>query len=150
VSKAFTREEDIPPPVAPERRVPTGPRPLTPEGHARFVKERASLKGDDRPDAAERRRLLDVLLERAVLAPAGAGADGRAVLGAWVEVEDADGKRRTLRLVGGDEADAEQGLVRVDSPLGAALLGRSAGDTVIVERPRDTLELRMLRVSDRR
>jgi transcription elongation GreA/GreB family factor len=40
--------------------------------------------------------------------------------------------------------------VRVDSPLGAALLGRFAGDTVVVERPRDTLELRVLRVSDRR
>jgi transcription elongation GreA/GreB family factor len=149
VSKAFTREEDIPPPV-PERRVAIGPRPLTPEGHARFVKERAALEGDQRPEAVERRRMLDVLLERAVLAPAGAGADGRAVLGAWVEVEDEDGKRRALRLVGGDEADAEHGLVRVDSPLGAALLGRSAGETVIVERPLDTLELRILRVSDRR
>jgi transcription elongation GreA/GreB family factor len=150
VSKAFTREEDIPPPAPPERRVPAGPRPLTPEGHARFVAERARLEADQRPDAEERRRALDLLLERAVLAPPDAGADGRAVLGAWVEVEDADGKRRVLRLVGGDEADAGQGLVRVDSPLGAALLGRFAGDTVVVERPRDTLELRVLRVSDRR
>lgn len=150
VSKAFTREDDIPVPVLPERRGPSGPRPLTPEGHARFVKERASLEGDERPAAVERRRTLDVMLERAVLAPAGAGADGRAVLGAWVEVEDAAGKRRVLRLVGADEADAEQGLVRVDSPLGAALLGRAAGDSVLVERPRDTLELRLLKVSDRR
>jgi transcription elongation GreA/GreB family factor len=150
VSKAFTREEDIPPPAPPERRVTAGPRPLTPEGHARFVAERAGLEGDPRPDAEERRRALDLLLERAVLAPADAGGDGRAVLGAWLEVEEADGRRRVLRLVGGDEADAGKGLVRVDSPLGAALLGRSAGDTVIVERPRDTLELRVLRVSAHR
>ena len=103
------------------------------------------------PEAIERRRVLDVLLERAVLAPAERGADGRAVLGAWVEVEDADGKRRTLRLVGGDEADAEHGLVRVDSPARARRCsGGSARETVIVERPRDTLELRILRVSDRR
>jgi len=34
----------------------------------------------------------------------------------------------------------------VDSPLGGALLGRRAGDAVIVERPRDTLELVIVRV----
>jgi transcription elongation factor GreB len=70
-------------------------------------------------------------------------------LGAWLEVEDGEGGRRLLRLVGPDEADARAGLVRVDSPMGAALLGRRAGETVVVERPRDTLELRVLRVSDR-
>ena len=63
-----------------------------------------------------------------------------------VEVEDVDGGRRELRLVGADEADASRGWVRVDSPLGAALLGRQAGDSVLVERPRDTLELKILRV----
>jgi len=68
------------------------------------------------------------------------------VLGAFVEVEDADGARRELRLVGADEADAGRGWVRVDSPLGAALLGRRAGDAAVVERPRDTLELVIVRV----
>ena len=93
------------------------------------------------------------MLERAVPAPADAGADGRSVLGAFLEVEDPDGGRRELRLVGGDEADASRGWVRVDSPLGAALLGRHAGDAVLVERPRDTLDLKVLRVysaADRR
>ena len=110
------------------------------------MQERASLEGSTAPGAEDRRRALDALLERAVLAPPEAGADGRAVLGAFLEVEDADGGRRELRLVGGDEADAARGWVRVDSPLGAALLGRRAGDAVLVERPRDTLELRILRV----
>ncbi|MGZ6081269.1 MAG: GreA/GreB family elongation factor, partial [Myxococcaceae bacterium] len=45
-----------------------------------------------------------------------------------------------------DEADPARGWVRVDSPLGAALLGRRAGESVIVERPRDTLDLRIVRV----
>ena len=107
---------------------------------------RAALEGSDAPGAEERRRDLDALLERAVPASPDAGADGRAVLGAFLEVEDADGGRRVLRLVGADEADASRGWVRVDSPLGTALLGRQAGDTVVVERPRDTLELRILRV----
>jgi transcription elongation GreA/GreB family factor len=146
MSKAFTREDDALPPAPLERRVPAGPRPLTAEGHARLLRERAALDGSTEPGAEERRRALDLLLERAVPASVDAGADGRAVLGAFVEVEDSAGGRRELRLVGGDEADAGRGWVRVDSPLGAALLGRSAGDTVVVERPRDTLELRVLRV----
>jgi transcription elongation GreA/GreB family factor len=146
MSKAFTREDDVLPPALPERRGPTGPRPLTADGHARLLRERVSLDGSDAPGSEERRRFLDTLLERAVPAAPDAGADGRAVLGAFVEVEDEDGVRRELRLVGGDEADSARGWVRVDSPLGAALLGRRAGESVIVERPRDTLDLRIVRV----
>jgi transcription elongation factor GreB len=146
MSKAFTREDDAPPPPLPGRRGPVGPRPLTADGHGRLLRERAALDGSGAPGAAERRRALDALLERAVPAPPDAGADGRAVLGAFVEVEDAEGGRRELRLVGADEADAARGWVRVDSPLGAALLGRRAGDSVVVERPRDTLELTIRRV----
>ena len=146
MSKAFTREDDLVPPPVPARRGPVGPRPLTADGHARLLQERAALERSGEPGADERRRELDAVLERAVPAPADAGADGRAVLGAFLEVEDADGGRRELRLVGGDEADASRGWVRVDSPLGAALLGRRGGDSVLVERPRDTLELKVLRV----
>ena len=146
MSKAFTREDDTLPSPVPAHRGPLGPRPLTADGHARLLRERAALEGSADPGAAERRRELDALLERAVPAAPDAGGDGRAVLGAYLEVEDTDGTRRALRLVGGDEADAARGWVRVDSPLGAALLGRHAGETVLVERPRDTLELRILRV----
>ena len=146
MSKAFTREDDLLPPPVPARRGPVGPRPLTADGHARLLRERAALEGSDAQGAEERRRQLDAVLERAVPASPDAGADGRAVLGAFIQVEDLDGSRRELRLVGGDEADASRGWVRVDSPLGAALLGRHAGDSVLVERPRDTLELTILGV----
>lgn len=146
MSKAFTREDDVAPPALPVRRGPTGPRPLTADGHARLLRERAALDGSEAPGSEERRRFLDALLERAVPAAADAGADGRAVLGAFLEVEEPDGGRRELRLVGGDEADPARGWVRVDSPVGAALLGRRAGDSVSVERPRDMLELRIVRV----
>jgi transcription elongation GreA/GreB family factor len=146
MSKAFTREDDLLPPPVPARRGPVGPRPLTADGHARLLRERAALEGSAAQGAEERRRELDAVLERAVPASPDAGADGRAVLGACLEVEGADGNRREIRLVGGDEADASRGWVRVDSPLGAALLGRRAGDSVLVERPRDTLELTILQV----
>ena len=39
-----------------------------------------------------------------------------------------------------DEADPTHGAVSVESPLGRALLGKSAGDDVTVERPRGTVD----------
>jgi transcription elongation factor GreB len=65
----------------------------------------------------------------------------RAFFGAWVTVEDEAGEERTYRLVGPDEFDVSRGFISVDAPLGRALLGRSAGDTVVVQRPAGAAEL---------
>jgi transcription elongation factor GreB len=56
--------------------------------------------------------------------------------GAWVTVEDEDGKRISYRLVGPDEPDPDQGLISVDSPVGRALMGKRVDDEVEVRRPR--------------
>ncbi|MBL8942746.1 MAG: transcription elongation factor GreB [Myxococcales bacterium] len=56
--------------------------------------------------------------------------------GAWVVVEDDEGKTHTYRVVGADESDADAGLVSMDSPMGRALLGREPGDDLEVRRPR--------------
>ena len=66
--------------------------------------------------------------------------EGKARLGAHVKVSDADGHEVEYRLVTPDEADPSHGAVSVESPLGRALLGKSAGDEVTVERPRGTVE----------
>jgi hypothetical protein len=138
------REDDTLPSPVPVRRGPVGPRPLTADGHARcYASVRHWRVG--RTGAEERRRALDALLERAVPAAADAGADGRAVLGAFVEVEDADGARRSCAWWARTRRTRPEGGCG-GSPLGSALLGRRAGDSVLVERPRDTLELRVLRV----
>jgi transcription elongation factor GreB len=72
---------------------------------------------------------------------------GRAFFGAWVTVEQEDGTPRRYRLVGPDEFDLVRGLLSVDSPLGRALLGKSPGDSVVVQRPAGALEVTVLAVA---
>ena len=56
--------------------------------------------------------------------------------GATVQVEDVDtGQRSCYQLVGPFEADALNGLISIDSPVGRALLGRRVGDEVTVYAP---------------
>jgi len=62
--------------------------------------------------------------------------EGKARLGARVTLEDEDGQETEYTLVPAGEASPSHGSVSVESPLGRALLGKSAGDEVVVERPR--------------
>jgi transcription elongation factor GreB len=163
MSKAFTKEDGAEdPPVARPR--PEGRRLLTPEGHARALEELGRLRDAERPrllaDASvagrqalhsvEARLLeLTALLEAAeVVAPAKEGSP--AAFGAWVTTLDEAGISTTVRLVGPDEADPRQGLLSVASPVGRALLGRSPGDTAVVERPKGSAELQVVSVQSRR
>lgn len=50
--------------------------------------------------------------------------------GAWVTLEDDDGKTVTYRIVGPDEFDVKAGLISMDSPVARALLGRRLDDEV--------------------
>ncbi|TCO82624.1 transcription elongation factor GreB [Plasticicumulans lactativorans] len=59
----------------------------------------------------------------------------RVYFGAWVELEDADGATRTLRIVGADEFDPEQHWISVDSPMARALLKKQRDDEVRVQTP---------------
>lgn len=148
MSKAFTSEET--PDAAPLLRAAPRLKPgevrwVTREGHAAFAAELARLRAARAPLAAQdpaaadldaRAQLVSATLEALTVAPAPAAGERRVFLGAWVELEDEQGERRTWRLVGPDEADAKAGRVSVDSPLGRALLGKEAGDEVEVARPR--------------
>ena len=72
--------------------------------------------------------------------------EGKARLGARVTLSDEDGREAEYTLVTADEADPARGRVSVDSPLGRALLGRSTGEEVLVERPRGAAEYTVLAV----
>ncbi len=61
---------------------------------------------------------------------------GKIYFGAWVTLEEEDGNRRELRLVGPDESEPGAGLVSIESPMGRALVGRQEGDEVTLRRPR--------------
>ena len=72
--------------------------------------------------------------------------EGKARLGARVVLEDEDGHELLYRLVPSADADPAHGCVSVESPLGRALLGKSEGDDVVVERPRGRVEYSVVRV----
>ncbi|MCC6176353.1 MAG: GreA/GreB family elongation factor [Chloroflexi bacterium] len=63
---------------------------------------------------------------------------GAAVVGSRVTVEDTDGESDTYVLVPPGSGDPRAGRVSPESPLGAALLGRRAGEEVDVIAPAGT------------
>jgi transcription elongation factor GreB len=69
--------------------------------------------------------------------------------GAFVELEDDDGKLTRYRIVGADESDAERGYISIDSPVARALMGKRLGDEVTVQRPKGevTFSVRSVRYS---
>jgi transcription elongation factor GreB len=58
--------------------------------------------------------------------------------GAWVDLEDGEGKAFAYRIVGPDESDAEKGFISIDSPMARALMRKTEGDEIIVSRPNGT------------
>jgi len=73
--------------------------------------------------------------------------DGRVHFGAFVTIEDADGQSVRYQIVGSDETDPAELRISVDSPLAQALLGRRAGDEVLVRRPKGEIEYVVVDVS---
>jgi transcription elongation factor GreB len=59
----------------------------------------------------------------------------RVFFGAWVTLEDDDGEMHRYRIVGPDEFDRQPGYISVDSPVAKALLKKTRGDEVEVQRP---------------
>jgi transcription elongation factor GreA len=64
-------------------------------------------------------------------------------LGTTVTVEDDQGEE-TYTIVGSHEASPADGRISSTSPIGRALMGGHAGDTVIVAAPRGTFGLRIV------
>ena len=59
----------------------------------------------------------------------------RIFFGAWVQLIDAEGAEREVRIVGPDEIDPARGYVSMDSPLARALMGRRPDDEVRIDTP---------------
>jgi transcription elongation factor GreB len=166
MSKAFVREDAEPEePEAEEPTPGAGPRYITPEGRARLAAEVEQLWKTERPkvtrevaDAAAqgdrsenaeyiygKRRLREIdrriryltrLLDRLTVVSEIPADRERVFFGAWVTIEDEEGREATYRLVGPDEIDASEGRISVDSPMARALLGKRVGDDALVRRPR--------------
>jgi transcription elongation factor GreA len=72
-------------------------------------------------------------------------AEGRAVFGATLDLEDLiTGDKVTYQIVGDDEADIKVGKISVSSPIARALIGKYAGDVAEVQAPGGLREYEIL------
>jgi transcription elongation factor GreA len=76
----------------------------------------------------------DQLARAMVIDPSTLSGD-KVVFGATVTLVDEDDKKVKYQLVGQVEADAKDGKISYNSPLGRALIGREKGDEVEVSTP---------------
>jgi transcription elongation factor GreB len=60
---------------------------------------------------------------------------GKVYFGAWITLEDEDGKALRYRIVGPDEFDVAKGLISMDSPVARAVLGKRLDDEIRVHTP---------------
>ena len=70
----------------------------------------------------------------------------RVFFGAWIRLEDEDGKVFTYRIVGADEFDPRAGCISIDAPLARALLKKTEGDEVTLSLPTGTVTYTLLAV----
>jgi transcription elongation factor GreB len=151
------------------------PNYITPEGAKRLADELLQLRSIERPktvrevtDAAAqgdrsenaeyiygKKRLREIdrrlnflakRLDAAVLVDPKAQQGDKAFFGATIDVEDENGGRRTYVIVGEDETDSNAGRISWRSPIGRALLGKRAGEVVVVQRPAGLTEIEVLAV----
>ena len=65
----------------------------------------------------------------------------RIVFGATVKINDMEhDEESTFQIVGVDESDVKKGMISVLSPLARALIGKKAGDVVVVQSPKGDKE----------
>jgi transcription elongation factor GreB len=140
-------------------------RYISPAGLARIRAEYEALFGTERPKVVEtvswaaslgdrsenadyiygKRRLREIdrrlahlariMKDARVVEPARQQARGEVRFGATVELADEDENRRTLTILGDDEADASSGSIGWSAPLARALIGAKVGDERVVRLP---------------
>src|ERR1044072_1041412 len=95
--------------------------------------------------------LAKIMKQAKVVDPAQQPTRDQVRFGAMVELADEDDNRRTVTIVGDDEADASHGTIGWSAPLARALIGARIGDERIVRLPagEKTYEVVAIRYPDR-
>ena len=141
MSRAFVKEDAEGPEALPDLPVSPLPNWVTASGLAalrdrlaRCQEDLAALRArpdrlDRLPEAAAERdiRYLEARLASAILVEPPEEPE-EVAFGVAVEVEDGEGARRRLRIVGEDEADAGRGWITAQAPLARALMGLRRGE----------------------
>lgn len=132
VSKAFTKEDDGPPPAPIKRRgvpVPVDvPNYITADGARALRAELAAL-----PHDSERAQEIGDHLATAVVMEPPADR-GRVGFGAKVTVVGEDGARTRYHIVGAIEAAPREGAIYWQSPVALALHDATVGDSIALPR----------------
>ncbi len=68
------------------------------------------------------------------------------ILGAKVTIKEGNFEAETFTIVGAAEANPREGKISNESPIGKAILGHKVGDTVKVETPGGTYNVKILKV----
>ena len=153
------------------------PRFITPEGFARIRAEYEELFGTERPKLVEtiawaaangdrsengdyiygRKKLREIdrrlshlsrIMKAArVVDPAVQSATDQVRFGATIELADEDDNRRTVTIVGDDEADASSSRIGWSAPLARALIGARVGDERTVRLPAGEKSYEIIRIS---
>jgi transcription elongation factor GreB len=151
------------------------PRFITPEGITRLRAEYDELFGIERPKIVEivswaaslgdrsenadylygKKRLREIdrrlshlsrIMKAAKIVDPATQTTDQVRFGATVELADEDDERRTLTIVGDDEADAGSGKIGWSAPLARALIGAKAGDERIVHLPAGEKSYEVIRI----
>ena len=91
---------------------------------------------------------IEDILSHAVIIEDENEATGRVGLGCTVTVKDrATGEITSYRITGSQEANPMENKLSDDSPFGRAVVGKSAGDTFVVNAPMGSFTMEVLEVS---
>ena len=139
MSKAFTKEADEPrtADLLPDRSVPGGPNLVTREGLAQIDRtitrlqiEQENARGANNASeiAAIARDLRYWIARRATAQVVEPSAPSEMVeFGSTVTIRHPEGREKTYRIVGTDEANPASGTLSHISPLARALMGKTVG-----------------------
>ncbi|MBV6401036.1 MAG: Transcription elongation factor GreA [Anaerolineales bacterium] len=90
---------------------------------------------------------LDLLLATAKIIEDNGKKKGDVVhLGSKVTIKEGNFEAETFAIVGAAEANPREGKISNESPIGKAILNRKVGDTVKVETPGGTYNVKILKV----
>ena len=89
--------------------------------------------------------VIENMLRNAVIIEEGSES-GIISVGTTVDVKDDFGKH-TLTIVGPAEVDVAEGRISMESPVGKALLGHGAGDTVDVVSPGGSRQIKIVKIN---
>ncbi|MBV6451346.1 MAG: Transcription elongation factor GreA [Anaerolineales bacterium] len=90
---------------------------------------------------------LDLLLATAKIIEDNGKKKGDVVhLGSKVTIKEGNFEAETFTIVGAAEANPREGKISNESPIGKAILARKVGDTVKVETPGGTYNVKILKV----